>query len=403
MKRFFALALALAMALSASVIGFAQETSLTLPNITWESPEQYEDGKSFTIGIQDVQEGSELLEDESHPVAISSVTYVLSDSIGTQYQEGVHYELSAENNFQITVTPPKGAKQVVVIATAVCDDSSATTITKPFLLQAVQPPRDVQQAVMDAVNNAVEEHAEAIVLDAKDLENQTLYAVDWKYLANAWQQNDWGSLGRGLVVMNGTTLFTFDESVIDNSFKKDLSFALTNGLELETLSEEEAYRLIRQLTGDTQNPYVFGFAQNGASPKVTISHVVPQNWINQYGHKDLTLFAWREPITAIRNDNGERVVVEEAKVLSSTKVEISSAITQRMEFETDTLYGTLVLTVSQNLSENNNATVPEAKPEDKNPNTGSHPTLAIAVVLAVLSLGAAGIFAFHKTGSIKNR
>lgn len=399
MKRLFALALALAMAVSVSVVGFAQEKPLTLPVVEWSAPEQYEDGKSFTIQIQDIKDGSEILEGESHPVTVSSVAYALSDSLGTQYEEGVHYELDPLNPSKITVTPPAGAQQVVVIATVVCNDSNSTTITKPFLLQAVRPPREVQQAVVDAVEDAVAEHAEAIVLDADDLENQTLYAVDWKYLANAWQQNDWGSLGRGLVVMNGTTLFTFDESVIDPSFQKDLSFALTNGLELEALSQEEAYRLIRQLTGDTKNPYVFGFAQNGASPKVTVSHVVPQNWVNQYGHKNLTLFAWREPIIAIRNDNGEAVVVEEAKILSSTKVEISSVVTQRMEFETDTLYGTLVLTASQSLAEENNADVPEARPEDANPNTGGGAMPLIAAGLAVVSLIGAGLSAFRKVRS----
>lgn len=399
MKRFFALAFALAMAVSLSVAGFAEESPFTLPVVKWSAPEQYEDGKSFTIEIQDIEQGSETLEGNTHPVTVSSVTYALSDSIGTQYEEGVHYELDPLTPSKITVTPPAGAQQVVVVATAVCNDSNSTTITKPFLLQAVQPPREVQQTVVEAVEAAAAEHAEAIVLDASDLENQTLYAVDWKYLANAWQQNDWGSLGRGLVVMNGTTLFTFDESVIDSSFQKDLSFALTNGLELETLSQEEAYRLIRQLTGDTKNPYVFGFAQNGASPKATVSHVVPQNWINQYGHKNLTLFAWREPIVAIRNDNGETVVVEEAKILSSTKVEISSTVTQRMEFETDTLYGTLVLTASQSLVEEKDPGVPEAKPEDENPNTGDGTMLFLAVGLAGVSLIGAGLFAFRKARS----
>ena len=148
-----------------------------------------------------------------------------------------------------------------------------------------------------------------------------------------------------------------------------------------------------------RQPYVFGFAQNGASPKVTVSHVVPQNWINQYGHKNLTLFAWREPIIAIRNDNGEAVVVEEAKILSSTKVEISSAVTQRMEFETDTLYGTLVLTASQSLAEENNADVPEARPEDANPNTGGGAMPLIAAGLAVVSLIGAGLSAFRKVRS----
>lgn len=185
MKRFFALAFALAMAVSLSVAGFAEESPFTLPVVKWSAPEQYEDGKSFTIEIQDIEQGSETLEGNTHPVTVSSVTYALSDSIGTQYEEGVHYELDPLNPSKITVTPPAGAQQVVVVATAVCNDSNSTTITKPFLLQAVQPPREVQQRVVEAVEAAAAEHAEAIVLDALDLENQTLYAVDWKYLANA--------------------------------------------------------------------------------------------------------------------------------------------------------------------------------------------------------------------------
>ena len=153
------------------------------------------------------------------------------------------------------------------------------------------------------------------------------------------------------------------------------------------------YNVIRAIPGDTKNPYTFGFAQmdntkdrGNSLPQMTISKVVPQQWINYYGHKNVSLFAWDAGISC---DNWAH---NDPKVLAETTLD-ATTLTQRIEFTTSDLYKTLVLAAKATTDTEKPA---DDKTDDANPNTGANDIVNVAIVFAVVSLAAAGAFVFKK-------
>ena len=232
------------------------------------------------------------------------------------------------------------------------------------------------------------------MIDAANLVDETLTTADWKYITNTykngWDNWDHNYLGSEITVVLGNTIYTI--GVVDYTWTKDVDFSIYTNV-----VTEEQYNAIRKLTGDTKNPLVFGF-DGMACPDLEVDMVIPQQWINYYGHKNLTLFAWQEAIMAkILNgeDAGKEITVEDAKVLTKTTLDVNTTVTQRIQFETDYLYKVLVLSASGVKDTNNGGSKDDNK--DANPNTGANDIVNVAVVFAVVSLAAAGAFVCKKS------
>ena len=255
-------------------------------------------------------------------------------------------------------------------------------------------PAVAQQEVIDALEYAYQHHLTAAVIDAANLVDETLTTADWKYITNTykngWDNWDHNYLGSEITVVLGNTIYTI--GVVDYTWTKDVDFSIYTNV-----VTEEQYNAIRKLTGDTKNPLVFGF-DGMACPDLEVDMVIPQQWINYYGHKNLTLFAWQEAIMAkILNgeDAGKEITVEDAKVLTKTTLDVNTTVTQRIQFETDYLYKVLVLSASGVKDTNNGGSKDDNK--DANPNTGANDIVNVAVVFAVVSLAAAGAFVCKKS------
>ena len=230
--------------------------------------------------------------------------------------------------------------------------------------------------------------------------DQLIEGYDWGYITNTWRKADWYSnfnyLGMSFQFFSektGTTFF-IDAADLDYTWSKVVDLEETTGLVKYSKTEAEMYNVIRAITGDTKNPYVFGFAQydnikdRGTSvPKMTITKVIPQQWINYYGHKSLYLFAWDAGISC---DNWAH---NDPKVLAETTLD-ATTLTQRISFSTSDLYKTLVLAAKAPAADTEKPA--DDKTDDANPNTGANDIVNVAIVFAVISLAAAGAFVFKK-------
>ena len=257
-----------------------------------------------------------------------------------------------------------------------------------------------QQEIQDGLDEAVKNKSTIATFEITNLTNQTVSAADWAYITNTWKGTKWydnfNYLGMTLRFVNSdtNTIFTINASDLDYTWTKPVDFRETTGLVKYDKTEAEMYNVIRAITGDTKNPYTFGFSQmdntkdRGTSvPKMTISKVVPQQWINYYGHKNVNLFAWDAGISC---DNWAH---NDPKVLAETTLD-ATTLTQRIEFTTNDLYKTLVLAAKATTTD---AEKPAGdKTDDANPNTGANDIVNVAIVFAVVSLAAAGAFVFKK-------
>lgn len=382
MKKALSLVLALAMVLSMAVVGFAADVKGTNYTAKIGDIKVADDGNYYidididvtTDAVKDVEvtavdaEGNALLCTEvSELKGTWQVWAATADSIKTFEAAFITIETTDENG-------------------AILDqDTYKVTYTAPAV---------AQQEVIDALEYAYQHHLTAAVIDAANLVDETLTTADWKYITNTYK-NGWDNwehnyLGSEITVVLGTTIYTI--GVVDYTWTKDVDFSIYTNV-----VTEEQYNAIRKLTGDTKNPLVFGF-DGMACPDLEVDMVIPQQWINYYGHKNLTLFAWQEAIMAkILNgeDAGKEITVEDAKVLTKTTLDVNTTVTQRIQFETDYLYKVLVLSASGVKDTNNGGSKDDNK--DANPNTGANDIVNVAVVFAVVSLAAAGAFVCKKS------
>ena len=382
MKKALSLVLALAMVLSMAVVGFAADVKGTNYTAKIGDIKVADDGNYYidididvtTDAVKDVEvtavdaEGNALLCIEvSELKGTWQVWAATADSIKTFEAAFITIETTDENG-------------------AILDqDTYKVTYTAPAV---------AQQEVIDALEYAYQHHLTAAVIDAANLVDETLTTADWKYITNTykngWDNWDHNYLGSEITVVLGNTIYTI--GVVDYTWTKDVDFSIYTNV-----VTEEQYNAIRKLTGDTKNPLVFGF-DGMACPDLEVDMVIPQQWINYYGHKNLTLFAWQEAIMAkILNgeDAGKEITVEDAKVLTKTTLDVNTTVTQRIQFETDYLYKVLVLSASGVKDTNNGGSKDDNK--DANPNTGANDIVNVAVVFAVVSLAAAGAFVCKKS------
>lgn len=382
MKKALSLVLALAMVLSMAVVGFAADVKGTNYTAKIGDIKVADDGNYYidididvtTDAVKDVEvtavdaEGNALLCTEvSELKGTWQVWAATADSIKTFEAAFITIETTDENG-------------------AILDqDTYKVTYTAPAV---------AQQEVIDALEYAYQHHLTAAVIDAANLVDETLTTADWKYITNTykngWDNWDHNYLGSEITVVLGNTIYTI--GVVDYTWTKDVDFSIYTNV-----VTEEQYNAIRKLTGDTKNPLVFGF-DGMACPDLEVDMVIPQQWINYYGHKNLTLFAWQEAIMAkILNgeDAGKEITVEDAKVLTKTTLDVNTTVTQRIQFETDYLYKVLVLSASGVKDTNNGGSKDDNK--DANPNTGANDIVNVAVVFAVVSLAAAGAFVCKKS------
>ena len=388
MKKALSLVLALAMVLSMAVVGFAADVKGTNYTAKIGDIKVADDGNYYidididvtTDAVKDVEvtavdaEGNALLCTEvSELKGTWQVWAATADSIKTFEAAFITIETTDENG-------------------AILDqDTYKVTYTAPAV---------AQQEVIDALEYAYQHHLTAAVIDAANLVDETLTTADWKYITNTykngWDNWDHNYLGSEITGVLGNTIYTI--GVVDYTWTKDVDFSIYTNV-----VTEEQYNAIRKLTGDTKNPLVFGF-DGMACPDLEVDMVIPQQWINYYGHKNLTLFAWQEAIMAkILNgeDAGKEITVEDAKVLTKTTLDVNTTVTQRIQFETDYLYKVLVLSASGVKDTNNGGSKDDNK--DANPNTGANDIVNVAVVFAVVSLAAAGAFVCKKSLRFKKR
>lgn len=377
MKKALSLVLALAMVLSMAVVGFAA----TYTN------------KAYEVEIGDVYaDGNNGYVDVDVDVLDKNVTAIEVTAVDDQNAKLMVNTVNAlENTYKIWVSSDIDNFVKAYITVAV--KNGKNVVEQNTYTVEYTPAPVAQEYLIKQMEKAYKNHSTTVELDASKLDDETLYVADWKYITNTykdlWTKAEF--LGMDLEVTNGTTIYSIPMADII-WYKNDVDFSIYTNV-----VDEDGYNLIRELTGDTKNPLVFGF-DGMACPDLTVDMVIPQQWINYYGHKDLTLFAWQEPITAIIQngaDKDKEITIEDAKVLTKTSLDVNTTVTQRIQFKTDYLYEVLVLTANGVADTNNGGSNDDNK--DANPNTGANDIVNIAVVFAVVSLAAAGAFVCKKS------
>ena len=382
MKKALSLVLALAMVLSMAVVGFAADVK----------------GTNYTAKIGDIKvadDGNYYI-DIDIDVTTDAVKDVEVTAVDAEGNALLCTEVSElKGTWQVWAATADSIKtfEAAFITIETTDENGAILDQDTYKVTYTDPAVD-QQEVIDALEYAYQHHLTAAVIDAANLVDETLTTADWKYITNTykngWDNWDHNYLGSEITVVLGNTIYTI--GVVDYTWTKDVDFSIYTNV-----VTEEQYNAIRKLTGDTKNPLVFGF-DGMACPDLEVDMVIPQQWINYYGHKNLTLFAWQEAIMAkILNgeDAGKEITVEDAKVLTKTTLDVNTTVTQRIQFETDYLYKVLVLSASGVKDTNNGGSKDDNK--DANPNTGANDIVNVAVVFAVVSLAAAGAFVCKKS------
>lgn len=382
MKKALSLVLALAMVLSMAVVGFAADVK----------------GTNYTAKIGDIKvadDGNYYI-DIDIDVTTDAVKDVEVTAVDAEGNALLCTEVSElKGTWQVWAATADSIKTFeAAFITIETTDENGAILDQDIYKVTYTAPAVAQQEVIDALEYAYQHHLTAAVIDAANLVDETLTTADWKYITNTykngWDNWDHNYLGSEITVVLGNTIYTI--GVVDYTWTKDVDFSIYTNV-----VTEEQYNAIRKLTGDTKNPLVFGF-DGMACPDLEVDMVIPQQWINYYGHKNLTLFAWQEAIMAkILNgeDAGKEITVEDAKVLTKTTLDVNTTVTQRIQFETDYLYKVLVLSASGVKDTNNGGSKDDNK--DANPNTGANDIVNVAVVFAVVSLAAAGAFVCKKS------
>ena len=383
MKKALSLVLALVMVLSMGVIGFAADYTADKYDVTISDIYEGKDGTMYIdVDVDNVAND------------VDKIKVTAKDSLGNNLNAGIETINAIENVYRVKAewgTTLENISYVYVTITA--EDAANTVLDQNTYAVEYVAPEVAQDYLIKQMKAAYAAHSTTVKLDASKLDDETLYVADWKYITNTYKDlwaNTSAFLGMDLEVTLGNTIYSIPMADII-WYKNDVDFSIYTNV-----VDEDGYNLIRELTGDTKNPLVFGF-DGMACPDLTVDMVIPQQWINYYGHKDLTLFAWQEPITAIIQngaDKDKEITIEDAKVLTKTSLDVNTTVTQRIQFKTDYLYEVLVLTAN-GVADTNGGSNDDNK--DANPNTGANDIVNIAVVFAVVSLAAAGAFVCKKS------
>ena len=417
MKKTLAFVLALVMALGMSTMAFAEPGDLVYkknPTMKLETEgdafAECEAEASFTVTVQttlgevyveDDEEGYQ--SEEIFKASIDDVTLEAIDNIGTAYTVT---RIGTGNSFSVSGANG-AADEIWLLATGIDSEGRDWFENK----QLVRPEKPVHQepdpAIVTAIRAAIEAKATTAYINLDDLADKGMvYPVDWKYITNTYFEGDWYpnyeflNLSLQFYWPNSGTTFFIDAADLDYTWAKLVDFNETTGLvNYEGRTEAEMLNTIRALTGATRNPYTFGFRMSDSHgdrgtdvPKMTVSKVVPQQWLNIYGHKNLELFVFSD------TEKCEVCGTEHQKghVVESTTLD-AVAQTQRVNYKTADLYKTMVLstTISGTTATEKPA---DANPETGNPNTGVSDLVPAAIVLSVISLLSAGALIAFKSG-----
>ena len=309
----------------------------------------------------------------------------------------------------VEYTAGAGATKLFVV---VYDEDDVELFTATF-----EAPEDerviVDEEVLDAMYTAIFTNSDTVVIDLTNVYKNTITTEDWGWMLNninsmrgdvdvyardaagnvddepydvSWWDNQL-YLNMNIKLVDGTTIFYIDAADIDYTWTKAVCFDIDDGLTYDGYTKAEIFAAIRKLSGDTKNPYTFGFVKPSKVPTMTVSYVIPQQWINVYGHKNLALWAYSSVEEKCEACGAKH---EEFKVLETTTLDAVTQ-TQRITFETNEFFRTLVLskTAASTAADNTNKT-------DANPNTGANDIVNVAIVFSVISLVAAGAFVFSK-------
>lgn len=309
----------------------------------------------------------------------------------------------------VTYYAGAGATKLFVV---VYDEDGAELFTATF-----EAPEDerviVDDEVLEAMYTAIVKNSDTVVIDLTNVYKNTITTEDWGWMLNninsmhgdvdvyaryadgtvddepydvSWWDNQL-YLNMNIKLVDGTTIFYIDAADIDYTWTKAVCFDIDDGLTYANYTKAEIFAAIRKLSGDTKNPYTFGFVVPSKVPTMTVSYVIPQQWINVYGHKNLALWAYSSVEEKCEACGAKH---EEFKVLETTTLDAVTQ-TQRITFETNEFFRTLVLskTAASTAADNTNKT-------DANPNTGANDIVNVAIVFSVISLVAAGAFVFSK-------
>ena len=392
MKKILAFVLALVM-----VLGMATVVSAADPTVEVKS---WEDNKiNWTVNLKvtaDKEFGYvEITDNSGYPY-------------GSDHDDTFTYAADIKADGLIAYKAALGTTKIFVVLYGTDGKQVVTyTFEKPADKRVI-----VNEEVFYAMYDAIYGNKDTVVIDLTRVYKNTITSADWEWMLNninsMYKDVDmylrdengnvsdepvdgewWYSfayLNMNFKLVDGTTIFYIDAADIDYTWTKAVCFDIDDGLTYKGYTKADIFAAIRKLSGDTKNPYTFGFSTPSVVPTMTVSYVIPQQWLNVYGHKNLALWAYSNVETKCEACGAKH---EEFKVLETTTLDAITQ-TQRIEFTTSEFYRTLVLskTAAQTADNTNKG--------DKNPNTGANDIVNVAIVFSVISLAAAGAFVFSK-------
>lgn len=160
-------------------------------------------------------------------------------------------------------------------------------------------------------------------------------------------------------------------------------------------------KAIINLTGDVVTPFFYLMPSNKVAlpGPVDVTFEVDINWTRQYGHKNLNLY---NPYVLTETkkgtfDGAEYVDIKESGV-KLVKGGIVVSITKYDTFTVtlNSLNGELYFLTAKTIGDNAGASSATDSAKPANPNMGASDVVSVAAVFAVVSLAAAGAFAFRK-------
>ena len=399
MKKILAFVLALAMVLGMATVVSAADPKVTVTLEKWTSVKDDTDYVDMKL---------------TSDVAIGSIEVTDNAQGSYTFQDNELPDVTGKFQYVTAV----GATKIFVV---VYDTDGKTLATYTFE-KPVKANANLDEEIVKAMIDAVTTNSDTVVINLANVYNHTVTATDWGWMLHGvvnsmkgdvefdivdednevvdtmdlgwWNEYDivksaygYNFLNMNFKLVLGTTTFYIDAADIDYTWDEDICFDIDDGLTYDGYTKAEIFAAIRKLSGDTKNPYTFGFEKPSKVPTMTVSYVIPQQWINVYGHKNLALWAYSSVEEKCEACGAKH---EEFKVLETTTLDAVTQ-TQRITFETNEFFRTLVLskTAASTAADNTNKT-------DANPNTGANDIVNVAIVFSVISLVAAGAFVFSK-------
>lgn len=254
MKKALSLVLALAMVLSMGVIGFAADYTATTYTVTIGDTYEDEDGIFVDIDV-------DITDDKGVNSLEVAATNALGESYGTWLVETNPME--HKYTLQLADTVTEGWKvddfEVAYITITTKDSDSAILDQDTYKVEYVAP-EEVQDYVVAQMAAAYAAHSTTVKLDASQLDDQTLYVADWKYITNTYKDlwaNTSAFLGMDLEVTLDNTIYSIPMADII-WYKNDVDFSIYSNV-----VDEDGYNLIRKLTGRHQESSGVRFRRHG--------------------------------------------------------------------------------------------------------------------------------------------